>query len=546
MTPVRLIKLVLAALVLAGCSEIATVRHTTARFAVAGKNEAPELVAAEQELQKAQRFHKNEPTRALGGYLTAAQAASRQLERNAGDARARHLYNFAVARCIEVIETAPLDPWSHAISAPGPEGEYIVTTTRHAGPDRNPADYSLVPADSLIVGGSFFEKRVTVEGVGAPVVAVGRQRRSDFRKDFTSPRLYGTATAIIHFQGRRAQIEFFEPLSTERISFAGHTSRLAADFTAPLAVAMTTEHPEKLGFARFLQPGKYADTARLVRLQRFDPNRIPVIFVHGLQDTPASWAPMINTLRDDAEIRRRYQFWVYSYPSGYPYPYSAALFRQQLDAIARAFPSRQRIVLIGHSMGGMISRLMVTDAGDKIWRERFGKPPAQTNLPAETRKLLEDSLIFNHRPEVRRVVFISTPHRGSVMASNWIGRIATKLVRTPIFFATLPVRAIAAASTDPNAATQFKRIPNSIDTLSPSNPFVRSIDKFPITPGVPFHTIEGDRGRGDAPSSSDGVVPYWSSHLEGAQSELIVPSNHSAQRNPQAIAEVRRILRSHN
>ena len=115
-------------------------------------------------------------------------------------------------------------------------------------------------------------------------------------------------------------------------------------------------------------------------------------------------------------------------------------------------------------------------------------------------------------------------------------------MKTPIFFATLPIRAIAEASTDPDLA-KFNRIPNSIDTLSPKSPFVRSIDKFPISAGIPFHTIEGDRGRGDAPNSSDGVVPYWSSHLNGAQSELVVPSNHSAHQNPQAIAEVRRILK---
>jgi pimeloyl-ACP methyl ester carboxylesterase len=530
-------------LVLAGCTPIASVKHSTPRFTSA--ETTPELVAAQGRLHEGQKLVHREPLRALGEYLAAAQAASLQLERNAGDTRARNLYNFAVARCVEVIEAAPLDPWSHSLSAPGPDGEFVVTTVRHAGPDRNPADYNIYPADSLAIGGSYFQKRVTIEGVGAPVVAVGKEKKTDFRKGFTSPRLYGTATAIIRFQGQRAQIEFLEPLASEQVTFAGHTSRLAADLSAPLAVAMTTEHPEKLGLSRFLQPGKYADTARLVRLQSYDPNRIPVIFVHGLQDTPASWAPMINTLRADPDIRRRYQFWVYSYPSGYPYPYSAALFRQELDAVSRAFPSRRGIVLIGHSMGGMVSRLMVTDVGDKIWRARFGKAPAETNLPGESKKLLEESLIFNHRPEVRRVVFISTPHRGSLLASNWIGKIATKLVRTPFVLASIPVQAIASAAADPTAV-RFDRIPNSIDTLSPKNPFVLEINKFPITPGIPFHTIEGDRGRGDAPNSSDGVVPYWSSHLDGARSELVVPSNHSAQQNPQAIAEVERILRAHD
>ena len=65
---------------------------------------------------------------------------------------------------------------------------------------------------------------------------------------------------------------------------------------------------------------------------------------------------------------------------------------------------------------------------------------------------------------------------------------------------------------------------------------------------MPYHSIMGDRGKGGnkdhtKPVSSDGVVPYWSSHLDGAQSELVVPSAHPAHQNSQAIAEVRRILR---
>ena len=111
--------------------------------------------------------------------------------------------------------------------------------------------------------------------------------------------------------------------------------------------------------------------------------------------------------------------------------------------------------------------------------------------------------------------------------------------------ASIPTKTIVAAMVHDPAAAQMKRIPNSIDTLSPNNRFVVEIEKFPTVPGIPFHTIEGDRGRGDAPNSSDGVVPYWSSHMAGARSDLIVPSNHSAPRNPQAIAEVKRILRLH-
>ena len=191
----------------------------------------------------------------------------------------------------------------------------------------------------------------------------------------------------------------------------------------------------------------------------------------------------------------------------------------------------------------MISRLMVTDAHDRIWRDYFGRSPAETLMPVATRKLLTESLVFVHRPEISRVIFISTPQRGANMASNWIGRIGSSLVKTPLFLASIPFATLKATLKPDLNVMQLSRMPNSIDTLAPNNRFVLEVNKFPIAPGIPYHCIIGDRGRGDTPNSSDGVVPYWSSHLDGAQSELIVPSDHGAPRNPQAIAEVDRILK---
>jgi pimeloyl-ACP methyl ester carboxylesterase len=537
---IRVSRLIAAVLILSSCAQIATVKQTTPHFAPVG-TQGSELNAADRQLEVAEKLERSDPLRALGSYLASAHSAYGELDRRPTDRGARDLYNFAVARCIEVIERTPLDPWSKSLPVPSPDGEYLVTAIRHRGADRDPANYTIIPADSIVVGGTYFEKRITVQGVGTPVVAIGREEKMDFRKSYASRRLYAAATAIIRFDNHRAQIEFMEPFATDQVALDGHTLPLAADFTAPLAVGLVSERPDKLGLIRLLRPDKYADTARLTRLQPYDPGRTPVIFVHGLQDTPASWAPMINTLRADPEIRRRYQFWVYSYPSGYPYAYSAALFRHELDGVARAFPHHKRIVLIGHSMGGMISRLMITDADDKIWLDVFGKPPPQTPIYGREREILEESLIFNHRTDVQGVIFLSTPHRGSDLASNWIGRIAASLVRMPVMIATIPITTISAATTGQTAAP-IKRLPNSIDTLSPKNRFVIEVNKLPITPGIPYYSIIGDRGRGDTPQSSDGVVAYWSSHLDGAQSELIVPSNHSSPRNPQAIAEVRRIL----
>lgn len=530
-------------LVLAGCSHIATVK-TVHPPVPSGPGQDSALVAVTKELQAANRQESTNPQAALGGYLNSARAALAQLDRRPGNDSARALYNYSVGRSVEVVESARLDPWTQPLRVSSDRGSYIFSGARRSDPDHDPSTYEIIPADRLVTGGTFVQKRVTVDGIGAPVVAIGR-KRTDFRKTFAAARFYGSATAIVRFSERRAQLEFFEPFATTQVSLGKHTYPLAADFTAPAAVGLSREHVEKLGLTRMLHPEKYNETARLTRLQVYDPNRIPVIFVHGLQDTPVSWMPMINELRADPEIRRRYQFWVFSYPSGYPYPYSAALFRKELDGVNKAFPNHKPIVLIGHSMGGIISRLMITDVGDKLWRDYFGKSPAETNIPGPSRQLLEDSLIFNHRGDVSRVVFVCAPHRGAPMGANWIGRIGVKLIHMPLFVATIPLRAIQAATVPDSASARLNRLPTSIDTLSPNNRFVREINKFPVNPRIPFHTIEGDRGRGDAPESSDGVVPYWSSHIEGAHSELIVPSDHSAPRNPQAIAEVRRILKLH-
>src|SRR5438132_975060 len=205
------------------------------------------------------------------------------------------------------------------------------------------------------------------------------------------------------------------------------------------------------------------------------------------------------------------------------------------------YPLRKPMVVVAHSMGGSITHTLLTDAGTTLWVEAFGHPPAQTPMDPQSKRQIEEVLIFNHRRDIGRVVFMSTPHRGSDLASNWIGRIGSMLVRTPSRMLTIGRTLRETLTADP-AALKLKRLPNSVDTLAPNNRFVVAINKIPMTKTIPYHSIIGDRGRGDSPNSSDGVVAYWSSHLDGARSERIVPSGHGSPLNPEAIAEVHRIL----
>ncbi len=520
----------LTAATLTGCVPLASVRTISPTYPGPGNR-----------LNASVTFEKTDPRKALGDDLGVAAEAYRDVMRNPGDSGAMRRYNYAVARVVETINEDQLEPWKSPISVDTPAGALSLTCPIGKDPERNPARYRLLVCDRMEIGGQYFEKRHAVDGFGAPLVAIGREAKSAAEAKTSLRRTYGTVTAYLHFEGRQASLRFAEPLASETVLEGGHKFTLAADYTAALALVMAEEKPDRLGLARLLHPEKYADTARLTRLQAYDPKRIPVIFVHGLQDTPACWSEMINDMRGDADLRRRYQFWVYSYPSGYPYPYSAALFRNSLDAVKREFPHSKPIVLVGHSMGSLVSRLMITDSGDKLWRMYFGKSPAETKIGGASRADLEKTLIFQHRPEVHRVVFMSAPHRGSNLASIWFGRLASSLVHPPELARRIQRDALPLLTAD-HSAMKMSRMPNSIDTLSPTNRFVVEINKIPLTPGIPYHSIMGDRGRGDTPNSSDGVVPYWSSHLDGAQSEKIVPSGHGSPLNPQGIAEVERIL----
>ena len=539
---------VIASVLLSGCTQYATVSTTRPSFPQAS-SQLGSSSPTDQRIAKALAEERSIPQAALADFLAAAETASRELSHHPDDRTAREAYNFAVARVFTVLKLEQVAPWSQPVRVPAAGGDYLLACEHDPRPEYNPALYDLTPVDELKVKGTYVAAETFKPGLGAPLIAVSKESRQDAASNFTLSHTYYGLTALLRFDAqRRCTLFFRDPLQAETVDFGGHTFPLAANFTVPLAVVLAREHPKKLELARALHPDEYAKTARIVRLQPYDPNKTVVLFVHGLIDTAATWVPMMNTLRGDPEIRRHYQFWFYSYPSGYPYPYAAVILRDQLDAVEKRYPLHHKIVLVGHSMGSLISRLMITDSGDKLWLAYFGKPPAQTPLSPRSRATLEHTFIFHHRAEVSRVIFISGPHRGSELATGGLGRFGASLIRTPSTLLAAGNDMRKAVTTGDTGKLRLNRIPNSVDTLAPNDRFVEAISTVPITPGIPYHSIVGDRGKGGnnehtAPTSTDGVVPYWSSHLDGAQSELIVPSNHSAHQNPQAIAEVDRILR---
>jgi len=533
-----------ALLILSGCATTpyAEVHHKRPRLI--GPSGPEPLATAEQNLKRALHEERAEPLVAMGDCLVALQYATDELKRNPRNATAIRDYNFGVSRIFQIIQDTKLDPWRQPLTIPTARGEFVLTYKPDPRPEWNPARYDFTPADEFDVGGKYVSERTTRAGIGAPIVAVEREESKNARGKAAPSRIYRTVSAVAQFEGRRCVLEFYDPLDRETAKFYGHTLPLAADFTVPLAVMLQQTDPGKHELWRVLNPEKYAHTATIERLQPYSPNKTVVLVIHGLKDSQATWTPMINKLRGDAVIRKHYQFWFYSYPSGYPFAYSAAILRQELDEVEKQFPKLKPMVVIGHSMGGCISRVLLTDSGNQLWIKIFGRPPDEVQLSPKTREYFRQELFFRHRPEIGRVIFIASPLRGANMASGWIGWLASLIIHESTQSSEASQEMLRVTSTR-EEELKPKRRANSVDSLSPKSRFLHALNTIPITPGVPYHTIIGDRGRGDSPNSSDGVVPYWSSHMDGAKTEEIVPSDHSAHQNPQAIDDVLRILKKY-
>jgi pimeloyl-ACP methyl ester carboxylesterase len=285
-----------------------------------------------------------------------------------------------------------------------------------------------------------------------------------------------------------------------------------------------------------LRPANYENRAGLYMLEPYDPDRIPVILIHGLTSIPQMWIPTISAVESDPEIRGRYQFWVFDYPTGDPIALSALKLRESLAQVYQLYPKTKDMVLISHSMGGLLSQMQAVTTGRALWDRAFQGDADRLYAKLPSDNLVKRALIFDANPRVQRIVFICVPHRGSDLAINWIGSFGTGLISLPgnLFSGAVDVVTL-------QKDVGLKHLPTGINGLSPRSPLLRGLDTLPIH--APYHTIVGDRGRGDTPNSSDGVVAYWSSHLTGAQSELVVPGPHGSYALPQTVSELKRILR---
>lgn len=437
-----------------------------------------------------------------------------------------------------------------------PSGNVSIHATRPGFPWGDEEFNVFLPSDAYQIVG--LRERVRTYGLGIPLVAIQAPGSAlGLSPEQIGRSIHLPATAFLRLEGglkefaegrMSGSLELYLGVDSPTVSVGSRQAPLAVDLTAPLAHTL-----EESGIANFsirgFRKGSTDDfKSGVFMLQPYQQGKIPLLLVHGTASSPATWAQTVNGILADARLRGRYQVWLALYNTGNPVTYSAAVVREKLselhDTLARnnEDPALSQMVIVGHSQGGLLTRLLLSESGDRFWESISDQPFDSLDLEPESRDLLSKACFFDPVPFATRGVFISTPHRGSYVAGGWLGGLANRFVELPGRLTTLAKDLVSSRGLPPELAD----LPTSVDNMDPDNRFTRTLAELPFGKGVRLHSIIAVKpGEGAIETGKDGVVKYTSAHLDNVESEFVVRHGHSCQGQPETITELRRILFEH-
>jgi hypothetical protein len=476
------------------------------------------------------------------------------------------LYNGALESALRNIKRAgQLRPGTTQIVKAADHSIHLTIALRGSGWQAEDFDSFEFVSDFVVKG---LKNQYHTYGLGVPLIAMQHKRQHGEAVDrYYPPEMSMPTTAFLrmlpngddaHTQ-HTALLELYDPLNSADIEIAGRRVPLESDLSTPLAYLLNQPKLQKkldqptLGL---LDPEATGQLDGLFMLEPYQPGKIPVLMVHGLWSSPITWMEMFNDLRGVPEINDHYQFWFYLYPTGQPFWYSAKKLRDDLAAMRRTLdpqheePALDQMVLVGHSMGGLVAKMQTLESGDDYWKVVSKEPFEVVKASHEVKEDLGETFFFHPNPAVRRLITIGTPFRGSHFANSTTAWLGSKLITLP----KMLVRGGEQLHRDnPNffAKNNLIDVPTAIDALSPTSPVFPVMLASHHLPSVKYHNVVGriqtDRvvnymigGEGD------GLVTLQSAHLDDAESEIIVAAEHSnLHRHPRTVLEVRRILMEH-
>ena len=425
--------------------------------------------------------------------------------------------------------------------------------TRFHGFSWDPSDFQ-----KLVLIGYYGNKRLKTKqiryGIGVPVVILRESKSSQSNKrkstdvgrdEFLGPISAISATAVHSADGYT--IDFYNPIMFHHIEFDGVTAPLSCDTTASIAY-MLHHHPQTR-YRDFIFPEQSTEQSRLTMLEPFDPNKIPLILVHGLLSSPDTYGELYNRLRTDPILMDDYQIWVFKYATGSPFIRTASDLRNELDRVIELYdPERtnqylQSSMLVGHSMGGLITRLLISYSSEHVWNSVSRVPLEVLSADEKTKAEFAQRFYFDPHPLISKAVFIATPHRGSSTAGRALGKFASAIV---VQSDTQIARLI---DDNPGAIrdTLADGLPTSIDMLDPNQPFLKILGRLKISEHVTTHSIIGVGGPIMGLFQTDGLVPLESAKFQGVATERHIQTSHNGiLKHPETALELQRILFDHS
>ena len=347
------------------------------------------------------------------------------------------------------------------------------------------------------------------------------------------------------------KLKVFDPYSTEKIDVSGKSYPLAANFSAPYGLWLAENNLGAAAYLSLIDRDKRLTMPHLYMLEPYNPNKKVIVLVHGLASSPEAWIRLTNDIMGDNALREHYQVWQIFYSTNMPILESRfqinTIINQGFESIDQKSASAKDAVLIGHSMGGIIARLLVSDQNLSN--------NAQKMLKNRQFNRFKDDPVFNARlniqsvPNFNRAIFISAPHRGTDYADRWFTRAARKVIKLPGAFLGALADSVDEKNLNPKKILKDidgGLIQNGPSDLSHNSKFTQLTENVMPKKGMIYHSIMGNITNSNDPDiMTDGIVPYRSSHLDGAVSEKIIKGGHSIQETPEAVLELRRILKLH-
>jgi pimeloyl-ACP methyl ester carboxylesterase len=350
-------------------------------------------------------------------------------------------------------------------------------------------------------------------------------------------------------------IDVYNPYDDERVSIGHDSTALAANFSAPYGLWLARTDLARTAYRSLLGIERQQAEPQLYMLEPYNPDKRVILLIHGLASSPEAWISLTNDVLGDPILRSHYQVWQVFYPTNMPMLESRYHIAQLVkNAYQRVDPNghdraNQHSVLIGHSMGAVIGRLLVSTSD--LSRTALQQLDADDRKRLLNVPIIKERFVMRPLPSVGRAVFVSAPFQGTDFADRWFTRAIRRVIHLPANLVKGIDTAVQRARLDSGLMDRVGQaglleFQNGPSELSRQSVFMQLTHDVQIKKNLPYHLIMGQQNpKTPLMDGSDGIVPYRSSHLAGAVSEKIIQGGHSIQETPEAVLELRRILRLH-